>query len=147
MQKNSGQPGAADFSPNYVTDSSSAATAWSSGVKTYNNANGIDAKANITPTLMELAHQAGLSTGNVSTAEITDATPAGQMSHTLQRACQGPNYVEASCQAARGHRWQPAPDRRPAGHPDRRPDRDEPDRRRHPGRRPEPLRPGQRGQG
>ncbi len=98
VQKNSGQPGAADFVPNYVTDSSSAATAWASGVKTYNNANGIDAKANITPTLMELAHQAGLSTGNVSTAEITDATPAGQMSHTLQRACQGPNYVEASCQ-------------------------------------------------
>lgn len=98
VQKNSGQPGAADFVPNYVTDSSSAATAWASGVKTYNNANGIDAKANITPTLMELAHQAGLSTGNVSTAEITDATPAGQMSHTLQRACQGPSYVEASCQ-------------------------------------------------
>ncbi|WP_162261020.1 MULTISPECIES: alkaline phosphatase [unclassified Nocardioides] len=98
VQKNSGQPGAADFSPNYVTDSSSAATAWASGVKTYNNANGIDAKATITPTLMELAHAAGLATGNVSTAEITDATPAGQMSHTLQRACQGPNYVEASCQ-------------------------------------------------
>lgn len=98
VQRNSGQPGEADFKPEFVTDSSSAATAWASGVKTYNNANGIDAKANIKPTLMELAKAAGMSTGNVSTAEITDATPAGQMSHTLQRGCQGPNYSAANCQ-------------------------------------------------
>ena len=33
-------------SPNYVTDSASAATAWASGVKTYNAALGVDAKGN-----------------------------------------------------------------------------------------------------
>ncbi|GAA4102597.1 alkaline phosphatase [Nocardioides kongjuensis] len=98
VEKNSGQPGAADFHPNLVTDSASAATAWSSGVKTYNAALGIDGKGNLAPTVMEQAHAAGLATGNVSTAEITDATPAGQMSHALARGCQGPTYSAASCQ-------------------------------------------------
>jgi len=99
VEKGSGQPGDADFAPNYVTDSASSATAWSSGVKTYNAALGVDAKGTVVPTVMELAKQAGFRTGNVSTAEITDATPAGQMSHALARGCQGPTYSEAACQA------------------------------------------------
>ena len=98
VERRSGQPGASDFVPNLVTDSASAATAWASGVKTYNAALGVDAKGNVKPTLMELAKQKGYRTGNVSTAEITDATPAGQMSHVLARGCQGPAYSEASCQ-------------------------------------------------
>ena len=98
VQPNSGQPGQPGFAPNYVTDSASAATAWSSGVKTYNAALGVDAKGNTVPTIMEFAKQAGLRTGNVSTAEITDATPAGQMSHALLRGCQGPTYSAAACQ-------------------------------------------------
>lgn len=98
VQKGSGQPGTADFAPNLVTDSAAAATAWSSGVKTYNGALGIDAKGAVVPTLMEMAKQSGLRTGNISTAEITDATPAGQMSHALARGCQGPVYSEKSCQ-------------------------------------------------
>lgn len=98
VEKKSGQPGAADFAPELVTDSASSATAWSSGVKTYNAALGVDAKGAVVPTLMELAKKAGFGTGNVSTAEITDATPAGQMSHALARGCQGPAYSEASCQ-------------------------------------------------
>ena len=98
VEKLSGQPGAADFKPNPVTDSASAATAWSSGVKTYNAALGVDAKGAVVPTMMELAKKAGYRTGNVSTAEITDATPAGQMSHALARGCQGPVYSDASCQ-------------------------------------------------
>ncbi|MGW5240311.1 alkaline phosphatase [Monashia sp. NPDC004114] len=98
VEKNSGQPGEADFHPNYVTDSASAATAWSSGVKTYNAALGVDAKGNVVPTAMEMAKSAGYATGNVSTAEITDATPAGQFSHALARGCQGPNYSSTSCQ-------------------------------------------------
>lgn len=98
VQKTSGQPGEADFVPEYVTDSASAATAWSSGVKTYNAALGVDGKGEVVPTLMELAKKAGYRTGNVSTAEITDATPAGQMSHALARGCQGPDYSAAACQ-------------------------------------------------
>src|SRR5215218_9091083 len=89
VEKNSGQPGAADFHPNYVTDSASSATAWASGVKTYNAALGVDPRGQVVPTLMEMAKDAGYRTGNVSTAEITDATPAGQMSHALARGCQG----------------------------------------------------------
>ncbi|MFC8504246.1 alkaline phosphatase [Pedococcus sp. NPDC057267] len=98
VEKNSGQPGQPDFKPNLVTDSASAATAWSSGVKTYNAALGVDAKGKVVPTVMELAKDAGYATGNVSTAEITDATPAGQFSHALARGCQGPSYSPSSCQ-------------------------------------------------
>ena len=86
VQKRSGQPGEPDFEPEYVTDSASSATAWASGVKTYNNALGVDAKGSVVPTMMELAKQAGYRTGNVSTAEITDATPAAQVSHVLPAA-------------------------------------------------------------
>ena len=100
VDRRSGQPGAPDFVPNEVTDSASAATAWASGVKTYNAALGVDAKGQVVPTVMELAKRAGYRTGNVSTAEITDATPAGQMSHVLARGCQGPTYSAASCQDA-----------------------------------------------
>ena len=98
VQKKSGQPGAADFVPNLVTDSASAATAWASGVKTYNAALGVDAKGTIVPTVMEMAKQSGFRTGNVATSEVTDATPAGQMSHALARGCQGPVYSDKSCQ-------------------------------------------------
>ncbi|MFF0473963.1 alkaline phosphatase [Streptomyces sp. NPDC004284] len=83
--------------PALVTDSASSATAWSSGVKTYNAALGVDAYENRVATLMEQAHRAGFATGNVSTAEITDATPAAQFSHALLRGCQGPVYSDASC--------------------------------------------------
>src|SRR6478735_558894 len=48
-------------------------------------------------TYMEIAKQRGLSTGNVSTAEITDATPAGPSAHISQRGCQGPNDTRAAC--------------------------------------------------
>ena len=98
VQQGSGQPGEPDFVPEYVTDSASAATTWASGVKTYNAALGVDAKGNVVPTIMEFAKQAGLRTGNVTSAEITDATPAGQASHVLLRGCQGPNYSAAACQ-------------------------------------------------
>ena len=97
-EKKSGQPGQEGFKPNYVTDSASSATAWASGVKTYNAALGVDAKGNAVPTIMEQAKQAGYRTGNISTAEITDATPASQMSHALARGCQGPVYSASACQ-------------------------------------------------
>ncbi len=83
--------------PSLVTDSASSATAWSSGVKTYNAALGVDAYGKRVATLMEQGKAAGMRTGNVSTAEITDATPAGMMSHALLRGCQGPVYSDATC--------------------------------------------------
>lgn len=88
--------------PELVTDSASSATAWSSGVKTYNNALGKDSRGTSVVTIMEEAKAAGLRTGNVSTAEITDATPAGMFSHVSARACQGPDFSEAACKRPSG---------------------------------------------
>jgi alkaline phosphatase len=93
--------------PEPVTDSASAATAWASGVKTYNAAIGLDAYGAIVPTMMEQASAAGLRTGNVSTAEITDATPAAQMSHATLRGCQGPEYTVETCETLEGEAYLP----------------------------------------
>ena len=46
---------------------------------------------------MEIARDKGKATGNVSTAEITDATPAGPSSHISQRGCQGPADTRTTC--------------------------------------------------
>lgn len=93
--------------PELVTDSASAATAWASGVKTYNAAIGVDTHGAIVPTMMEQAKSAGMRTGNVSTAEITDATPAAQFSHAALRGCQGPTYTLASCETIDGQPYLP----------------------------------------
>jgi alkaline phosphatase len=59
-----------------VTDSAAAATAMASGVKSYNGAIGVDPNKNSVQSIMELAKQAGKSTGVVTTSQVTDATPA-----------------------------------------------------------------------
>ena len=59
-----------------VTDSSASGSAWATGTKTYNNAVNVDIYGNPQLNLFELAKAAGKATGNVSTAEIQDATPA-----------------------------------------------------------------------
>ena len=48
-------------------------------------------------TYMEIARDRGKATGNVSTAEITDATPAAPSAHISQRACQGPADTRTTC--------------------------------------------------
>ena len=83
--------------PNYVTDSAASATAWSSGVKTYNGALGVDVNGKDQPTLLEIAKAAGKATGNVSTAELQDATPAAQISHVTSRKCYGPEETSEKC--------------------------------------------------
>lgn len=87
--------GTADV-PDYVTDSAASGTAWSTGHKTYNNAVSVDpvTKAPM-PTILELAQRAGYKTGNVTTAELTDATPAVLDSHVTLRGCQGPADMAA----------------------------------------------------
>ena len=47
---------------------------------------------------MEEAKAAGFRTGNVTTSEITDATPAAQFSHVTLRGCQGPDFAEPACE-------------------------------------------------
>ncbi|MGP9418628.1 alkaline phosphatase [Ewingella sp. AOP9-I1-14] len=83
--------------PDYVTDSAASATAWSSGVKTYNGALGVDVNGKDHVTILELAKAAGKATGNVSTAELQDATPAAQISHVTSRKCYGPEETSEKC--------------------------------------------------
>ncbi|KAA8729366.1 alkaline phosphatase [Ewingella americana] len=83
--------------PDYVTDSAASATAWSTGVKTYNGALGVDVNGKDHVTILELAKAAGKATGNVSTAELQDATPAAQISHVTSRKCYGPEETSEKC--------------------------------------------------
>ncbi|WNN46121.1 alkaline phosphatase [Winslowiella toletana] len=83
--------------PDYVTDSAASATAWSTGVKSYNGAIGVDVNGKDHPTIMEIAKAAGKATGNVSTAELQDATPAAQMAHVTSRKCYGPAKTTELC--------------------------------------------------
>lgn len=85
--------------PDYVTDSAASATAWATGVKTYNGALGVDVNGKDQPTLLEIAKAAGKATGNVSTAELQDATPAALVSHVTSRKCYGPEETSEKCAA------------------------------------------------
>ncbi|MFJ3233966.1 alkaline phosphatase [Streptomyces sp. NPDC086787] len=89
----------ADGTPDYVTDSAASGTGWATGVKTVNG------RISKTPgsdkavrTLLELAQKNGYATGSVTTAELTDATPAVLASHVTDRSCQGPADM-AKCPA------------------------------------------------
>lgn len=83
--------------PDYVTDSAASATAWASGVKSYNGAIGVDIHGKPHATLVELARKAGLATGNVSTSEIQDATPGAQIAHVTFRSCYAPVVTSKTC--------------------------------------------------
>ena len=83
--------------PDYVTDSAASATAWNTGVKSYNGAIGVDVFGKPHASIMELAKKAGKATGNVSTAEIQDATPAAVFAHVAQRKCYGPKVTSERC--------------------------------------------------
>lgn len=75
-------------STDFITDSAAAATAYATGVKTYNGAIGLDAEGNEVQTLIEQAEAAGLSTGLVTTGEITDASTAAFGAHVVDRYMQ-----------------------------------------------------------
>ncbi|MGV9991047.1 alkaline phosphatase [Streptomyces sp. NPDC003374] len=89
----------ADGTPDYVTDSAAGGTGWATGVKTVNGriskTPGTDKAV---PTVLELAQKNGYATGSVTTAELTDATPAVLASHATDRSCQGPADM-AKCPA------------------------------------------------
>ncbi len=68
-----------------ITDSASAATAMSSGVKTYNAAIAVDNDKSEVKTVLEAAKERGKSTGLVATSEITHATPASFGAHDESR--------------------------------------------------------------
>lgn len=68
-----------------VTDSASAATAMSAGVKTYNAAIAVDNDNSEVKTVLEAAKENGKATGLVATSEITHATPASFGAHDEHR--------------------------------------------------------------
>jgi alkaline phosphatase len=84
----------------YVTDSAASGTGWATGFKTSNgrisSVAGTGSAVTRYATILELAQRAGFKTGNVSTAEITDATPAVLDAHINDRGCQGPANM-ANC--------------------------------------------------
>jgi alkaline phosphatase len=82
-----------------VTDSAAAATAFSTGVKTFNGAIGVDVNGKPVRTVLEDARRAGKSTGLVTTSQVTDATPAAYAAHVSDRAQQSEiakQYLESS---------------------------------------------------
>ncbi|WP_431035005.1 alkaline phosphatase [Streptomyces sp. P6-2-1] len=71
-----------------VTDSAAAASAWATGEKTYNGAISVDVDGNRLATLGQQAKAAGRRTGLVTTAQVTDASPAAFFSNTPDRGQQ-----------------------------------------------------------
>lgn len=66
-------------------ESASAATALSTGVRTYSGAVGVGPDSLPRTTVLEIAEEAGLATGLATTALITDATPAAFAAHVRDR--------------------------------------------------------------
>ncbi|CAM5537801.1 Alkaline phosphatase OS=Tsukamurella paurometabola (strain ATCC 8368 / DSM / CCUG 35730 / CIP 100753 / JCM 10117 / KCTC 9821 / NBRC 16120 / NCIMB 702349/ NCTC 13040) OX=521096 GN=Tpau_4018 PE=3 SV=1 [Tsukamurella paurometabola] len=83
--------------PDYTTDSAASGTAWSTGTKTYNGAVGVDVNGKAQPSILEIAKANGRKTGNVTTTELQDATPAVQVAHVAQRKCYGPVETKEKC--------------------------------------------------
>lgn len=86
-----------DGKPDYVTDSAASGTAWATGTKTYNGAISVDIKGQPQKSILQMAKAAGLATGNVSTAEIQDASPAVQAAHVSGRKCYDPTSTAEKC--------------------------------------------------
>lgn len=66
--------------------------------KTYNGALGVDVFGKDHETLLEIAKRNGKATGNVTTSELQDATPAAQFSHVTGRKCYGPEETSENVQ-------------------------------------------------
>ncbi|MFZ5986223.1 MAG: alkaline phosphatase [Bacillota bacterium] len=82
--------GSFDYVKNGATDSAAAATAMSTGVKTYDAAIGLDFDGNPVKHIAEVAEELGKSTGVVTSVQISHATPAGFVAHNRNRN----NYEE-----------------------------------------------------
>ena len=78
----------------YVADSANSATSMATGVVTSIGRIGTSAGDDKDlVNIVELAHQQGLKTGIVSTASITDATPASFYAHISTRDCENPDMM------------------------------------------------------
>lgn len=85
------------YLPDYVPDSAATGTAWATGYKSYDGAVSVRPDGTPEATILELARDAGYATGNVSSSEIQDATPAVLGAHVLERGCKGPEETTEIC--------------------------------------------------
>jgi alkaline phosphatase len=69
-----------------ITDSAAGATAFASGVKTYNGAVGVADDSTQVKNLVEIASLQQIKTGVISTSSIQHATPASFYAHAINRA-------------------------------------------------------------
>lgn len=69
-----------------ITDSAAGATAFASGVRTFNGAIGLAADSTPVRTVLELAESRGMATGLVATSTLTHATPAAFAAHVPSRS-------------------------------------------------------------
>lgn len=80
----------------YVADSANSATAMATGVTTSIGRIGTSAHHdNDLTTIIELAEKKGMKTGLVTTASVTDATPASFIAHVNNRGCEIPARMVA----------------------------------------------------
>jgi alkaline phosphatase len=79
-----------DYVKTKPTDSAAAATAMSTGLKTYDAGIGVDFEGKPVTHLMQAAEEEGKATGVVSSVEFSHATPAGFVAHNVSRNA----YVE-----------------------------------------------------
>ncbi len=68
-----------------ITDSAAGATAFASGVKTYNGAIGVADDSTEVATIVEIVSPKNIKTGVISTSSIVHATPASFYAHVLNR--------------------------------------------------------------
>lgn len=73
-----------------ATDSAAAATAMSTGSKTYNGAIGVNVDYAPLKNVVEYAEENGMATGVVTTVQFSHATPAGFVAHNFSRD----NHIE-----------------------------------------------------
>ena len=79
----------------YVADSANSATAMATGQVTSRGRIATTAGTDQPiPTIIELAEAAGMKTGLVSTASVTDATPASFVAHINARFCENPETMQ-----------------------------------------------------
>jgi alkaline phosphatase len=71
-----------------ITDSAAGATAFASGIKSYNGAIGVDMDKKSVPTVLEQLNEKGYTTAVISTSSITHATPACFYAHVEERGMQ-----------------------------------------------------------
>lgn len=93
-----------------VTDSAAGATGLMAGVKTRNGVIGMDSRARFedcasgkgadVDSIEELARRAGLAAGVVTTARVTDATPAGMFGHTPARSWEDDSSMPVAAREA-----------------------------------------------